>query len=275
MAPLAATLNGALSGAGWDAQGSISAEVREELRTSFPELGAEAAVVVYQQEAPIAGDPSGLTRPARVAGVGAERDRPRRSPDPARRGGLGFRRWADCARSGPAGGRDRRRLARSRRRTHRLRRRSAPPRRRAGRGDRCLAGLVRLQPDERGSAAPGRVALRSAERHPPLPRLRHRPRRRSPAAARDRRHRLRLRRPAPDRHGHAALGLGDELLDDDRSRRRHRLQPVHRLPLPRGTLERPRPRSTRWASPSRPPGSPCSSRPSASSSPSPPFSSSP
>jgi RND superfamily putative drug exporter len=60
MAPLAATLNGALSGAGWDANGSTSADVRRELQTSFPALGAEAAVVVYQQDAPIAGDPSGL-----------------------------------------------------------------------------------------------------------------------------------------------------------------------------------------------------------------------
>jgi RND superfamily putative drug exporter len=60
MAPLAATLNGALSGAGWDANGSTSADVRKELQTNFPELGAEAAVVVYQQQAPLAGDPSGL-----------------------------------------------------------------------------------------------------------------------------------------------------------------------------------------------------------------------
>jgi uncharacterized membrane protein YdfJ with MMPL/SSD domain len=72
MAPLAATLNGALSGAGWDAQGSISAEVREELRSTFPDLGAEAAVIVYQQDAPIAGDPSGLN--ALVAALGSAPD---------------------------------------------------------------------------------------------------------------------------------------------------------------------------------------------------------
>ncbi|MCB1038555.1 MAG: MMPL family transporter, partial [Acidimicrobiales bacterium] len=59
-APLALTLTHALSGAGWEAQGSVSVEVRDELRSDFPELGAEAAVVVYQQADPIADDPAGL-----------------------------------------------------------------------------------------------------------------------------------------------------------------------------------------------------------------------
>ena len=57
-APLALTLNGALSGAGWDAGGSVSEEVRDELNTAFPDFGAEAAVVVYHQETPIRDDPS-------------------------------------------------------------------------------------------------------------------------------------------------------------------------------------------------------------------------
>ncbi len=59
-APLALTLTSALSGAGWDAQGSVSAQVRNELRRDFPRVGAEAAIVVYRQQAPIATDPSGL-----------------------------------------------------------------------------------------------------------------------------------------------------------------------------------------------------------------------
>ena len=59
-APLAMTLTGALSGAGWEAQGSTALAVRDELRRDFPQLGAEAAIVVYQQDAPIAGDPAGL-----------------------------------------------------------------------------------------------------------------------------------------------------------------------------------------------------------------------
>ena len=59
-APLAITLTSALSGAGWEAQGSISQIVRDELRTDFPQAGAEAAAVVYRQESPIADDPSGL-----------------------------------------------------------------------------------------------------------------------------------------------------------------------------------------------------------------------
>ncbi|SFC92941.1 MMPL family transporter [Streptomyces aidingensis] len=50
-APLAATLSGALSGAGWTARGSESEQVRDELRRDFPELGAEAAVVVVQAPA--------------------------------------------------------------------------------------------------------------------------------------------------------------------------------------------------------------------------------
>ncbi len=59
-APLAITLTGALSGAGWEAQGSDAQQVRDELRSDFPQLGAEAAVVAYRQDAPIAEDPSGL-----------------------------------------------------------------------------------------------------------------------------------------------------------------------------------------------------------------------
>jgi RND superfamily putative drug exporter len=58
--PLALTLTGALSGAGWEAQGSTAQEVRDELRRDFPALGAEAAVVVYHQARPIADDPAGL-----------------------------------------------------------------------------------------------------------------------------------------------------------------------------------------------------------------------
>jgi RND superfamily putative drug exporter len=58
--PLALTLTSALSGAGWEAQGSTSQQVRDELRKDFPQLGAEAAVVVYRQDAPIASNPDGL-----------------------------------------------------------------------------------------------------------------------------------------------------------------------------------------------------------------------
>ena len=59
-APLALTLTGALSGAGWEAQGSTAQKVRDELRHDFPALGAENPVVVYSQRAPIAADPAGL-----------------------------------------------------------------------------------------------------------------------------------------------------------------------------------------------------------------------
>lgn len=66
-APLAVLLSGALSGAGWEAQGSIAQQVRDELRRDFPQAGAEAAAVVYRQTAPIAQDPAGLQ--ALVAGL--------------------------------------------------------------------------------------------------------------------------------------------------------------------------------------------------------------
>jgi RND superfamily putative drug exporter len=59
-APLAMTVSSALSGAGWEAQGSTAQKVRDELRRDFPQANAEAAVVVYRQESPIASDPEGL-----------------------------------------------------------------------------------------------------------------------------------------------------------------------------------------------------------------------
>ena len=39
----------ALSGAGWEAQGSTAQKVRDEIRRDFPQLGAEDPVVVYHQ----------------------------------------------------------------------------------------------------------------------------------------------------------------------------------------------------------------------------------
>jgi RND superfamily putative drug exporter len=57
-APLALSLSGALSGAGWDAKGSTAEKVRAELRTQFPALGAENPIVVYHQDTPIAANPS-------------------------------------------------------------------------------------------------------------------------------------------------------------------------------------------------------------------------
>ena len=59
-APLAISLTGALSGAGWDAKGTPAEKVRAELRTDFPQLGAEFPVVVYHQDTPISADPAGV-----------------------------------------------------------------------------------------------------------------------------------------------------------------------------------------------------------------------
>ena len=133
-APLALTLTGALSGAGWEAQGSIAQQVRDELRRDFPELGAEAAVVVYTQAAPIAEDPSGLQAlvaalqdaPGAASVVDPTHSAPDGRPDRARR--------AD--RDDPRGARRQpgRRPARVRRRAHRPRR--GPARCRRARGPR-------------------------------------------------------------------------------------------------------------------------------------------
>ncbi len=59
-APLALTLTGALSGAGWEAQGSTAQRVRDEIRRDFPQLGAEDPVVVYHQATPVAANPAPL-----------------------------------------------------------------------------------------------------------------------------------------------------------------------------------------------------------------------
>ncbi len=59
-APLAVTVTSALSGAGWEAQGSTAQEVRDEIRADFPGLGAESAVVAYRQPGNLADDDAGL-----------------------------------------------------------------------------------------------------------------------------------------------------------------------------------------------------------------------
>lgn len=59
-APLAVTVTSALSGAGWEAQGSTTQLVRDELRRDFPQIGAESAIVAYQQATLIEDDPEGV-----------------------------------------------------------------------------------------------------------------------------------------------------------------------------------------------------------------------
>ena len=60
-APLALSLTRALSGAGWEAQGSVAQEVLDELRRDFPQAGAEAAMVVVVQDTPIAESPTAVS----------------------------------------------------------------------------------------------------------------------------------------------------------------------------------------------------------------------
>ena len=59
-APLAIGVSSALSGAGWEAQGSIAQTVRDELRADFPMVGAESAIVVVHQKTPFSDDPSAV-----------------------------------------------------------------------------------------------------------------------------------------------------------------------------------------------------------------------
>ena len=59
-APLAIGVSSALSGAGWEAQGSIAQTVRDELRADFPMVGAESAIVVVHQKTPFADDSSAV-----------------------------------------------------------------------------------------------------------------------------------------------------------------------------------------------------------------------
>jgi len=59
-APLAISLTSALSGAGWDAQGSEAQIVRNELRTQFPQVGAEAAMIVVQQDQSVQTSPQAV-----------------------------------------------------------------------------------------------------------------------------------------------------------------------------------------------------------------------
>ena len=84
-APLALTLTGALSGAGWEAQGSTAQQVRDELRRDFPALGAENPVVVYHQQTPIATDPAGLQSLVAALAQRASRHRRRRTRSRCRR----------------------------------------------------------------------------------------------------------------------------------------------------------------------------------------------
>ena len=66
-APLAIGLSSALSGAGWDAQGSDAEKVRQELRKDFPQVGAEAAMIVVQQPTPVTESPETVTMLAQGA----------------------------------------------------------------------------------------------------------------------------------------------------------------------------------------------------------------
>ena len=61
-APLALTLTSALSGAGWEAQGSDAQIVRDELRRDFPSAGAESAIVVFTQSEPFTSRPDALKK---------------------------------------------------------------------------------------------------------------------------------------------------------------------------------------------------------------------
>ncbi len=237
-APLALRLSSALSGAGWEAQGSTAQTVRDELRRDFPQPGAEAAVVAYHQAEPIAASPAGLQ-----ALVGSLRGAPGAAavvdplalpPDaglisPDGRTALDSRR---------AGCREGRRPAGVGSTPHRPRPIAPAAVRCDGRGDRGVGGVERLQRRERARLAPRRAPVRPADVDPAVHRLRVGRRRRHPVAARGGGHLRRMGGAQPAQRDDSAVGVVDELLDDDRAGRRDRLQPLHRLPLPGRTRRR-------------------------------------
>ena len=235
-APLAITMGSALSGAGWDAQGSTAAEVRAELRKDFPQLGAEAAIVAYRQPAPIADDPSGLI--LLVASLEG-------SPGTASDRSAGPAPGAGVDQSGRAGGAGAGRVVRT------AGRRTA----RVGRlvdGDGGIGGSA--EADTTGEWAvwhdfneTNEQALHKAKLLSGLPTLILLFIAFGSAIAAGIPLILAVSgntgrfRSAPSRYvGDAAVGVVDELLDDDRPRRRDRLRPVHRFPIPRGTRLRAR-----------------------------------
>ena len=235
-APLALTLTGALSGAGWEAQGSTAQKVRDELRHDFPALGAENPVVVYsparadrhgsrracrRSSSELAGAPRARVgrRPARAAD-GRGPDRPRR-PDGDHPGRPRRRRRQDP----PGRGRRARRLRR------RAEARSRYARRRSPANGPCGATSTTINEEalhkaELVSGLPTLILLflafgsLIAAGIPLLLALA------GIAVGFAALHLLSL--------DHADVGVVDELLDDDRPRGRHRLQPLHRQPLPRG-----------------------------------------
>ena len=200
-APLAISVSGALSGAGWEAQGSIAQRVRDELRTDFPQVGAEAAVVVVHQATPISSDP------AAIKAIVQRSDRSQGSPGSGGPAGHAGQRRADLA------GRPHRARPRGARRDHDAQLPESAglvidrfvldaSRRRSCRGDRRVGGVERLQRRQRTGPAQGRAALGSADADLAVRRVRLGDRRRPPAAPRGRRDRRRVRGAAPAHRSH-------------------------------------------------------------------------
>ncbi len=226
---LAPRVETALSGAGWQANGSESVQARQQIDRNFAGAGGYALQVVVHSRDLVATAPEFRQTVAR-----SERVLRR---DPAVRSGL-------SAAAGPLDlarrphGRD---PGRRGRRSERDGRRRRPPqdqacRRRRPWGcrqrDRRLGDVVGLQPGEPRSDAQVRVHLLAGDDGDPGARLRLAGGR-GPAADADHRRADRLRRPAlPRNAGLADLDLGDELRADVRARAGHRLRPVHRRSLP-------------------------------------------
>ncbi len=230
---LAPRVETALSGAGWQANGSESVKVREQTERDFGGVGAYALQVVVHSGQLTNADPAFRRS---VAAVGRTL-----AADPAVRDVIAPRPGSSISARRPyrdrrrhrrprpqRDGQRRRRTQVRRRRRHRPRRRSQPHRR-----PRDVVGLQRSQPQRDAEVG---ADLLAGDAGDPRPRLRLPGRRRPAADADDRRTRRLRRRPLPRNQAGADLDLGDELRADVRPGAGHRLRPLHRHALPRRSL---------------------------------------
>ena len=230
---LAPRVEKALSGAGWQTNGSESVKVREQTERDFGGAGAYALQVAVHSESLAAGDPAFKRTVSRVERILAANPAVRAVLTP-RTAQLDLRRrphrdrGRHCCQGPERDGRRRRQPQ-----VRGLRRGRPRNRSRSDRRPRDVVGLQRSQP--RRDAEVG-ADLLAGDVGDPRPRLRLPRRRRAAADADDRRPDLLRRRPLPRHQALADLDLGDELRSDVRPGTGHRLCPVRRHALPRRPL---------------------------------------
>ena len=259
-APLALTLTGALSGAGWEAQGSTAQRVRDEIRRDFPHARGRSSRRRLPPADRDRGEPGAIESARRAVAARAARARraepartSRRAPGSISRDGHTALIPVDQVVKNDAG----RPTAAGELGTYvgKLTLASGAKAKVTGEwpvwSDFNKINAEALHKAELVSGLPTMILLFVAFGMLLAAGL--------PLDARAGRHRGRVRALARARLVHADVGVVHELLDDDRPRGRHRLQPVHRQPLPRRTRRRRRTRSPRSRTRCRPRARPCSS----------------